>query len=417
MEREKKWFGESSFSADFKGINFEFTCANAKDNCQAQCKWTSLGLFYHGDVAHIVFKIGYKVDTLDDGKVFKRNHHIHTYTQVPASKSYQSSVDLCCNLDLEVLGPELLSVVKMKSVDPSPIDYANPIRTSMAANVQAVEADPFAAQSCTSIVTYNQARNSLQKARANNRPWLKNDDSKLSMSQRLLLLKNYIDGFYWEKEKVAGLYSDNKKYTYYIESVTDSTVGTTVLVTDLLGIKLYSLCADRSVVSIDGTGRGSDLKGRIMQYCVTGDLKNCFSRADKTKTSIYPFFEMWMIGKGTTNQANLESALLTFKSLVLQVTGKNISPRYVKLDGEVGLINACKVLGIDTRRLVEKYHANRKLEYNVCANGPLKDNGAEQAVFLKLWERFCDASSSTEAQIVMNIMRDRYKSFQDVIRS
>ena len=410
---KKKWFGLTSFSgcSDFKGINFEFTCANAKDKCQAQCKWTSLGISYHGDVSHVVFKVMFKACVLEDGKTHTKNHHVHTYTQIPSSKSFQSSIDTCCNLDTSILGQEFLAFTQGKSSVLSPMDYANPIRFSMETNVQALEVDPYAAQSGSSTVTYNQARNSLQKARVESRPWLKDSDPKLSISQKLLLLKSYIDNHYWEKEKVSGLYSDNKKYTYYMESVTESTVGITVLITDLLGIKLYSLCADRAVISIDGTGRGADLKGRVMQYCVTGDLKNCFSRSDETKVGIYPFFEMWLIGKGTTNQANLESALLSFKSLVLQVTGKNVSPKYVKLDGEVALINACKVFGHDTRRLVEKYHANRKLEYNVCITGPLKGNGAEQAIFLKMWERFCDAVSSTEAQVIRSKLKERYSTF------
>ena len=67
-----------------------------------------------------------------------------------------------------------------------------------------------------------------------------------------------------------------KKYTYYIESVIENTVGITVLITDLLGIKLYAACADRAVISIDVTGHGSDQKGRIMQYCVTGVVNECF---------------------------------------------------------------------------------------------------------------------------------------------
>ena len=407
----KKWFGANSFSGkqDFTGINFEFTCACAKDNCQAECKWSSVGVFLHEGVEHVKFNVTFKYERVQD-KIFIRNHHVHTFSSLPSSKSVNDSNNSCCRISTDNLDPIYRTLITQKTEVLNVSDVANPIRTTMRNNVQCLESDPHALQCGTSLMTYNKVRYNQKKDRDQRRPWLsKVDVNNLSMSQRLIYLKNFIDETYWEKEKASGTYSSKKKYTYYIESVMENTVGTTVLVTDLLGIKLYALCADRSVISIDGTGRGSDQKGRIMQYCVTGDVKDCYARSDKTKSGIHSFFEMWFIGKGTTNQPNLESALLAFQSIVLQVTGKKVSPRYVKLDGEKALINACKVLGKDTRRLVEKYHANRKLEYNVCLNGPLKNDGPEQAIFLKLWEKYCDAKSMVEAQLIRNEIQERYR--------
>ena len=406
----KKWFGANSFvgQRNFTGINFEFTCASAKDFCQAECKWSSLGVFKHGNEDHIKFKVMFKRERIQD-TIFTRSHHIHTYTQVPASKIVHDGNSSCCNIDISDLDQQYRMLIKEKTEIAVSYDPANPVRSTMSGNVQSLESDPYSVQCGTTLLTYNNVKHCQMKDRENRRPWLNKVDIKnLSMSQRLIYLKNHIDQTYWEKEKTSGTYSERKKYTYYIESVMENTVGITVLITDLLGIKLYAACADRSVISIDGTGRGSDQKGKIMQYCVTGDVNECFSRSDKTRSGIFSFFEMWLIGKGTTNQPNLESALLTFQSIVLQVTGRKVSPRFVKLDGEKALINACKVLGKDTRRLVEKYHANRKLEYNVCTVGPLKNNGSEQAIFLKMWEKFCDANSMIEAQVIRNEIHERY---------
>ena len=116
-----------------------------------------------------------------------------------------------------------------------------------------------------------------------------------------------------------------------------------------------------------------------------------------------------MAGKGTTNTANIESALLSFKQEVITVTKKWQSPKYVKLDGETGLINAAKVLGPETRRIVERNHALRRLEQNIV-KGPLKDNGEDQALFLKLWDRFCDSRSYLDADVMRKQIR---KMFED----
>ena len=55
----KKWWGLNSFkgSKNYVGINFEFTCAHSKDKCQAQCKWSSQGIFSHDLGEHVLFAI------------------------------------------------------------------------------------------------------------------------------------------------------------------------------------------------------------------------------------------------------------------------------------------------------------------------------------------------------------------------
>ena len=69
----------------------------------------------------------------------------------------------------------------------------------------------------------------------------------------------------------------------------------------------------RGTIRIDGTGRGADMKGRIMQYLITGDVNNMFKRTDKTKCGIYTFANFFLVGKGTTNTANIEAALHSSK--------------------------------------------------------------------------------------------------------
>ena len=356
-----------------------------------------------------MFAITFKTELKENQDDFNRNHHIHTHSQIPASKTFAVE-NKCCTLDTQLLPDKYQAITKSKTKTAVPSDTSNPIRATMINNVHAMEEDPYAVQSGSTLTTYNGMRNISQKRRVGNMPWLSGVDiNNVTMAQRLLYLKNYLDQMYWEKEKADGTFSAKKNYTYYMESVKENTQGITVLVTDLLGIKLYIQCADRAVISIDGTGRGSDSKGKIMQYAVTGDTQNCFKRSDQSKSAIYPFFEMWLIGRGTTNTANIESGLLAFQSIVTQVCNRVISPKYVKLDGERALINACKVLGRDTRRLVEKNHANRKLEHSVCVKGALRNNGKEQAAFLKMWERYCDSTNMMEAQVIRNEIQERYK--------
>ena len=145
---------------------------------------------------------------------------------------------------------------------------------------------------------------------------------------------------------------------------------------------------------------------------MTGDINQLFVRKDKTKSGIYTFVDFFLIGKGTTNTANIESALQAFRSEVISVTKSFQPPKYVKLDGETGLINACKVLGPETRRIVEKNHALRRLEQNII-KGPLKNDGEDQAIFFKLWERFCDARSYLDADVIRKEIRKHFEEHPD----
>ena len=408
-----KWIGTNSFGGrqDYIGINFSFTCANKKDGCLAQYTWKSTGLFTHHSGAHIMFETVFKTKKPEEEDTVSQyvcNRHIHTFTQPPASKHF--AIDNCCIINQDILPNQFQRITIKKTIAPKQTDAANPIRASMNSNLQAMEDDPYAVQVGTTLTTYNRMRNIAQNDQQERTPWLKGvDKTTVTMTQRILHLKKFIDDYYWKKEKQDGTYSDKKKYTYFIESVTESTQGITVLVTCLLGIKLYSLIADRAVISIDGTGRGHDDKGSIMQYCITGDVGNHFHRSDKTKLGVYPLFELWLIGPGTTNIPNIESGLKAFQTVVTLVCNRWIAPKYVKLDGERALIQASKVFGRDTRRLVEKNHANRLLEYNLCINGPLKNDGKEQAIFLKLWEKFCDSNSMLAADLVRSEIKKRYK--------
>ena len=72
------------------------------------------------------------------------------------------------------------------------------------------------------------------------------------------------------------------------------------------------------------------------------------------------------------------------------------------------MINACKRLGPETRRIVERNHAQRRLEYNFL-KGPLKDLGEDQAVFFKLWDRFCDSRSFLDADVMRKEIRKKFE--------
>ena len=160
----KKWYGINSFGGkrDFIGINLEFSCANAKDMCQAQCKWSSIGIVKHGKNDHVMFKINFK---REDNLKYTRNHHIHTYTQIPSSKTVKLGED-CCTIDLSLLSPESIELVKMKSDISDSFDKSNPIRAMMRSNLQSLESDPYAMQLGTSLVSYNKVKKNQQKERS-----------------------------------------------------------------------------------------------------------------------------------------------------------------------------------------------------------------------------------------------------------
>merc|ERR1711888_299761 len=58
----KKWAGKNTLKnkKDFKGLKLQFTCAQQKDGCIAQCEWTSLGLVEHQEMQHVVFTITFR---------------------------------------------------------------------------------------------------------------------------------------------------------------------------------------------------------------------------------------------------------------------------------------------------------------------------------------------------------------------
>ena len=98
-----------------------------------------------------------------------------------------------------------------------------------------------------------------------NRPPLGIDPKHASMAERLIKLGQFIDEQHWAREKQEGTYKENRKYPYFIDSVVSTNEGITVIITDLIGMKLFLLCAKTGVIGIDGTGRGRDAKGQIMQ--------------------------------------------------------------------------------------------------------------------------------------------------------
>ena len=157
----KKWYGINSFGGkrDFIGINLEFSCANAKDMCQAQCKWSSIGIVKHGNNDHVMFKINFK---REDNLKYTRNHHIHTYTQIPSSKTVKLGED-CCTIDLSLLSPESIELIKMKLDISDSCDKSNPIRAMMRSNLQSLESDPYAMQLGTSLLSYNKVKKISRK--------------------------------------------------------------------------------------------------------------------------------------------------------------------------------------------------------------------------------------------------------------
>ena len=163
-------------------------------------------------------------------------------------------------------------------------------------------------------------------------PWLKGVDPKqLTMAERIMRLGQFIDEEHWTREKKDGNYKENRKYPYFIDSVTNTNDGITVIITDLIGLKLFLKCAKYGVIGIDGTGRGSDSKGQIMQYSITGDVSKFFKRSDKAKGGILSLGDFFFIGKGVTNTANIEYALLQFKSSCLSYLKDWVEPQFVKL--------------------------------------------------------------------------------------
>ena len=373
----------------------------------ASLRWKSVGLRSHNNEDHILFETIFRSDQQDESNVIL-DTHIHPIGSEIASSKQAKTLDHCCKIDQGKITEPFKHFTDRTWNTTLKHDVANPIRASMIYNVEALQDDPYAFQGGQTVVSHTKMRNIQQQERRENMQWLKGIDLKqLSMAERIIKLGQYVDEQHWVREKKDGTYKENRKYPYFIDSVVSTNEGITVIITDLIGMKLFLLCAKNGVIGIDGTGRGSDEKGQIMQYSITGDVSSYFKRSDKAKGGILSLGEFFFIGKGVTNTANLEFALLQFKKSCLSYLKDWVAPKYVKLDGERGLCNAVKIWGPEVRRLVEKNHANRNMEKNLFINGPLKGDAEEQAIFFRMWQRFCQAKTWLEA----NVLRDEIKLY------
>ena len=408
-----RWIGKNSFQnkKDYTGINLDFSCSQQKDGCMATLRWKSVGLRNHSNNEHVLFQTLFRSELKHESdETITLNTHIHPIgSEIACSKTTRSEA-VCCQIMPEIIQQPYKKFTDRTFIKTVKHDTTNPIRAAMISNVEALQNDPYAFQGGQTVVSHAKMRNIQQQKRLEDMPWLKGIDPKqLSMAERIIRLGKYLDEEHWTREKKEGNYKENRKYPYFIDSVTNTNDGITIIITDLIGLKLFLKCAKNGVIGIDGTGRGSDTKGQIMQYSITGDVSKFFKRSDKAKGGILSLADFFFIGKGVTNTANLEYALLQLKKSCLSYLKEWVEPQYVKLDGERGLCNAVKIWGPGVRRLVEKNHANRNLEKNLFVNGPLKGNAEEQAIFFRMWQRFCQANSWLEA----NVLRDEIKSYYE----
>ena len=408
-----RWVGKNSFlhKKDYSGINLEFSCSQQKDGCMAILRWKSVGLRNHDNNEHVLFQRLFKSETKNESEeVIFFDTHIHPIgSEIACSKTIKNE-ELCCQIQPEIVPEPFKRFTDRTWTKSVKHDLANPIRASMITNLEEIENDHYAFQGGQTVVSHSKMRNIQQQMRREDMPWLKGIDPKqLGMAERIIRLGQFLDEEHWAREKKDGNYKENRKYPYFIDSVTSTNDGITVIITDHIGLKLFLKCAKNGVIGIDGTGRGSDSKGQIMQYSITGDVSKFFKRSDKAKGGILSLGDFFFVGKGVTNTANLEYALLLFKKSCLSYLKDWVEPEFVKLDGERALCNAVKVWGPGVRRLVEKNHANRNLEKNLFVNGPLKGLAEEQAIFFRMWQRFCQANSWLEA----NVLRDEIKSYYE----
>ena len=109
------------------------------------------------------------------------------------------------------------------------------------------------------------------KKRQDSRPWLKDGDEKLDTVSRVRKLKEYIDQQCLARENKPGY--QNVSYPYFISSISESSQGFSVVITDIIGIKFYLKCAKDGVVGIDATGVGKDGDKTIYWYALTVDIQ------------------------------------------------------------------------------------------------------------------------------------------------
>ena len=184
--------------------------------------------------------------------------------------------EFCCKVQLDEI-PEPYRKISMKLVGGSDVilsDNLNPIHTYMKRVVNEYNENPQAIQ-LGNRTTYSQVRYEKQKQRQEERPWLDTGGENLDTVSRVKKLKEYIDKNCLEKENKTGY--ENKRYPYFISSITESNEGLSVLITDLIGIKFYLKCAKNGVIGIDATGVGREGDKTIYWYALTVDIQVCIN--------------------------------------------------------------------------------------------------------------------------------------------
>ena len=147
--------------------------------------------------------------------------------------------------------------------------------------------------------------------------------------------------------------------------------GFCVVITDLLSMKLYlKLAASKNaVVGIDATGIGKtgnkkDSK-QVFLYSMTVDISDEIKRSDSQKIGTLSVLDFIVVGRGVTTISMIQFSLQQFKNICISVCKRWEAPKYCKLDGELSLLEGAKILGSDTRRLVELYHARKNIKHDI----------------------------------------------------
>ena len=190
--------------------------------------------------------------------------------------------------------------------------------------------------------------------------------------------------------------------------------GFCVVITDLLSMKLYlKLAASKNaVVGIDATGIGKtgnkkDSK-QVFLYSMTVDISDEIKRSDSQKIGTLSVLDFIVVGRGVTTISMIQFSLQQFKNICISACKRWEAPKYCKLDGELSLLEGAKILGSDTRRLVELYHARKNIKHDILEI--VKEDMETFTVIMELWNLFLESNSLIEAQTIVEEMKNKISS-------
>ena len=253
---------------DLLGIKLFFHCANRKDLCMAEKTMRSLAVEKHDSNVHVIFEERFTNSKMKDNVCL--NHHLHACGSILEKFHIKKDREQCCIFKVDDLPTEYREIPKKLNLPLEKTPKATnegPISIFMNKNLENYEKNPLQAQIAPRTVTYNKAKHAKKQAMLTERPWLSESDTNLDTISRVIKLKEYIDKECLKRENRS---MKKRKFPYFIETTIIKPEGFGVIITDLIGLKLFQQATKNgsAVIGLDATGLGKDGDDQIFWYAL-----------------------------------------------------------------------------------------------------------------------------------------------------